>query len=142
GNSRVLLGLRHKGAANGFFNGEIEEAQLYDRALGADDVAASARSHGLGITSAAQMLSELTPEEGRERSQFLSELDTSRAALKDVLGTPQCYAANSRQPEMTFVLSRGDVEQKKEQVTAAGLSAVSTLPADFQLNADSPEQER
>jgi hypothetical protein len=32
-NARVLLGLRHTGASNGYLNGEIEEARLYGRAL-------------------------------------------------------------------------------------------------------------
>lgn len=38
GNTRILLGLRHKGAGRGFFAGEIEEARLYDRALTAEEV--------------------------------------------------------------------------------------------------------
>jgi hypothetical protein len=42
--SRVLFGLRHTGAANGYFKGEIEEARLYDRALNKAEVAASFES--------------------------------------------------------------------------------------------------
>ncbi len=142
GGARVLLGLRHTGADNGFLSGEIEEAQLYDRALSADEIAASARAHGLRVITPGQMLTALTAEEAQQRSRLLAEVETKQAALRAAAETPQCYAANSRQPEATFILSRGDVEQKKEQVTAAGLYAVSTLPADFGLSADSPEQQR
>jgi cytochrome c553 len=41
GDSRLLIGLRHTGAGNGFFAGNIYEARLYTRALSAEDIAAS-----------------------------------------------------------------------------------------------------
>ena len=41
GQARILLGLRHSGAANGFLEGEILEARLYDRALTPEQVRAS-----------------------------------------------------------------------------------------------------
>src|SRR5207247_8878202 len=42
--ARVLLGLRHTGAGNGYLAGDIDEARLYDRRLSAGEVAASLRS--------------------------------------------------------------------------------------------------
>jgi hypothetical protein len=41
GDSRVLIGLRHTGAGNGFFKGRIAEVRLYNRALTPAEIAAS-----------------------------------------------------------------------------------------------------
>lgn len=41
GDSRLLIGLRHAGASNGFFKGRIEEVRLYNRALTPEEVASS-----------------------------------------------------------------------------------------------------
>jgi hypothetical protein len=40
-NGTILMGLRHSGAANGYFEGEIEEARLYDRAFSPAEVTES-----------------------------------------------------------------------------------------------------
>jgi len=142
GEAHVLFGLRHTGAANGFLNAEIEEARLSDRALSAAEIAASAQSLGSHTVTAAQIVKELTSQERQDRSLLLAELEQQREALKAASETPKTYAANSRQPEPTFVLARGDVEKQREQVTAGGLSAISSLPADFALGANAPEAER
>ena len=140
--ARVLFGLRHTGAGNGFLEGEIEEAQLYDRALSAEEIAASARAHGAHVITHGQVQNALTPEDRQQRATLLADLESQRATLNEMSETPQTYAANSRQPEATFVLARGDVEKKKEPIIAGGLSAISSLPQDFGLRADAPEQER
>ena len=41
GDTRLLIGLRHSGARNGFFNGKIHEVRVYTRALSAEEIAAS-----------------------------------------------------------------------------------------------------
>ena len=41
GDTRLLIGLRHTNAGNGFFEGKIEEVRLYTRALSAGEIAAS-----------------------------------------------------------------------------------------------------
>ena len=64
GDSYVLIGLRHTGAGNGFFAGEVAEARLYDRALSAAEVAASFKA-GLAKVPAAEVLKALTPEQRR-----------------------------------------------------------------------------
>ena len=38
----MIFGMRHRGGGNNFLNGKIHRAQLYDRALGPDEIAASA----------------------------------------------------------------------------------------------------
>jgi hypothetical protein len=77
GAARVLLGLRHSGAKNGFLAGEIEEARLYDRALSAEEVAASFR-HG---TSASRPVA-LTAAQEKQRAALVRQLDERRAAAK------------------------------------------------------------
>jgi hypothetical protein len=139
--SHVLLGLRHTTAGNGFFAGQIEEARLYDRALTAEQVAASFRS-GVPVVSLDEILAALSSDERRQRQMLISELDEQRAALTAIAPVPQVYGANPRQPEPTFVLLRGDVEKKGEQVSAGGLSCVVASASDLALAADSPESER
>jgi len=76
--ARVLLGWRHKGAGNGFFTGEIEEARLYDRALTAEQVAASFRAGTPPFVSAEQITAALTPEQRKERQALTEKLTALR----------------------------------------------------------------
>jgi hypothetical protein len=139
--SHILFGLRHTGAGNGFFAGEIEEARLYDRALRAEEIAASFRA-GVPHVTAEQVVQAMTPDERRRREALAAELSSRRAALEALPSQALAYAANPGQPEPTIVLPRGDVEKPGEPVTPGGLSAVKTLPADFGLPADAPEGQR
>jgi hypothetical protein len=141
GESRVLLGLRHHGAGNGFLAGEIEEARLYARALSSAEVAASYRA---GVTRLApdRLLAALTPEQRGRRASLTAELAKKRAALQALPPVALAYAANAKQPGPTFLLVRGDVQKQREQLTAGALSAVRTLPADFGLPADGREGAR
>jgi hypothetical protein len=141
GKARVLLGLRHAGAADGFLAGEIEEARLYDRALGPDEVAASFRAGPLRLPPE-EVSRRLSPEERARREAIEAEISGLRAALEAMPRPPLAYAARSAPPGETFVLDRGDVERRKEPVTAGGLSAVREVSSDFGLAADAPEGER
>ncbi len=50
GDAQLLIGLRHTGAANGFFEGRIEEIRLYSRALSNQEIECSFREGPLGVT--------------------------------------------------------------------------------------------
>jgi hypothetical protein len=139
--SRVLLGLRHTGGGNAFLAGAIEEARLYDRALTAKEVAASFRA-GVESVPLADVLGALTREETQRRQQQLDEQARQRAALRELGPVPLAYAANPSQPETTFVLMRGDVEKRGEEVSAGGLSAVRSPSPEFGLAPDAPEAQR
>ena len=67
--SQVVLGLRHTGGGNAFLAGEIAEARLYDKALSADEVAASYKAGPLGI-ALEQALKYLPPDRLRERERY------------------------------------------------------------------------
>jgi len=139
GETRLLFGLRHTGAGNGFLAGEIEEARLYDRALTATDILASARA--LEVITPAELAKAMTYEERNQREALAAKAVKLRETLKAMPQVEQVYAAVSRQPEPTFILARGDVEKKKGQATAGGLSAVAGTP-DFGLPASEPETRR
>src|SRR5690606_31154910 len=62
GAAQVLFGLRHSPpGGHRHLSARIHAAHLYDRALSAEDVAASAQSGPTGV-SLAELLAELTPD--------------------------------------------------------------------------------
>lgn len=138
GSSRILFGLRHTGAGKGYFAGAIEEARLYNRALTAEDVAASFRFNSSAVSDE-EIVQALDPPQRQRRDQWLAERHRLRDQHKALTVTALAYAVNPTQPEPTFVLGRGDVEKKKEQVKAGGLAAVTRPASDFDLPFDAPE---
>jgi hypothetical protein len=137
----ILFGLRHRGAGNGFFAGEIEEARLYDRALTAPEVAASFRA-GVDGVPIEDLLAALTSEQRGQREKLLVTLETKQALLRQTEPVPMAYAANGVQPGPTHVLIRGDVEKKGPLVSAGGLSAVKEPSPEWGLAPDAPEGKR
>ncbi len=80
----VLFGLRHlPPGGDRFLKVSIDKARLYDRALTADEVAASARGNNLFVSDE-DLLLAMTPEQKKKRAAFNASLDQSRAALKQV----------------------------------------------------------
>ncbi|MEA3211898.1 MAG: hypothetical protein QOE70_4955 [Chthoniobacter sp.] len=77
--ARVLLGLRHAGAKNGYFAGEIEEARLYDRPLSAAEVAASFQVGPRPVIPQEQVLAALTPAQREARARLSGEIERLRA---------------------------------------------------------------
>lgn len=80
GSARVLLGMRHTGGGNPFFQGEIEEARLYARALAPQEIAASFQQ-GPGWVSAEQIAAAITPEQRQKIDAHRAEITTLRAEL-------------------------------------------------------------
>jgi hypothetical protein len=78
----------------------------------------------------------------QRREALTAQLAERRRALEALPRPPLAYAANSIQPEPTFVLARGDVEKQRELVSAGGLSAVKALSPEFGLSTDAPEGQR
>ncbi len=142
GTTRLLLGLRHHGAGNGFLGGEIKQASLYDRALSAEEIAASFRSAGVSIPQAevlASLSDSLRAEYENARLQMKKaheELEASKAAQEVT------YAGFRVQPPPTHLLRRGDVKSPGDIVTPGALSAIAGVNADFGLAADAPQAQR
>ncbi len=140
GKSQVVFGLRHGSAGgNRMLAGVIDRARLYDRALTADEVAASADPSK--FVSEADIEARLAPDVRAERRRLLEQ----QQELKSQSAEPrkrECYAVTPRQSDPSHLLLRGDTRQPAEVVSAGGVAAVAGLSADFQLAPDAPEGER
>ena len=141
GSARVLLGMRHTGGGKPFLTGEIKQAALYDRALSAEEVAASFRAAGLAIPQS-EILANLDAAQRAERELALSQIKRHRDALKAIKPLPVSYAGIRVQPAPTHNLRRGDVKSPREVVTPGGLSAIKEVDPDFNLTPDAPEAQR
>jgi hypothetical protein len=89
-----------------------------------------------------QVLKALSDSQRKQRGILLGELLKYRAAIQNMPPLALAYAANGGAAEQTFLLARGDVEKKRERVSAGGLSAIKTLSSDFGLDFDAPEAQR
>jgi hypothetical protein len=138
--AQVVFGLRHGSAGgNRMLAGVLDRARVYDRALTADEVAASADPNR--FVSDADIEARLAPTSRALRRQLLEQ----KEQLKKLSAEPlkhECYAVTSRQPEPSHLLLRGDTRQPSEVVAAGGVSAVGGVSADFQLPPDAPEGQR
>ena len=141
GSAHVLLGKRHTGGGKPFFTGEIKQAALYDRALSAEEVAASFRAAGLAIPES-EILARLNVAQRAERESALSQIKKHRQALEAIKPLPVSYAGTRVQPGPTHNLRRGDVRTPREVVTSGGLSAIIGVDSEFGLAADAPEAQR
>lgn len=141
GQSRIIFGLRHSlPGGNKFFSGSIDRAMLYDRALTAEEIAASA-----GVTpefvTREDIASRLTPSQQSRLAAIefeIAELKSQQERYRE----EKAYAITPKQPETTHRLARGNTAQPKEMVSAGGIASLKTLKADFGLGPDAPEAER
>ncbi|HKX60259.1 MAG TPA: DUF1553 domain-containing protein [Verrucomicrobiae bacterium] len=141
GQARVLLGMRHTGGSKPFLTGEIKEAAIYERALTPEEVAASYRAAGLSI-SRSEILDNLTKTQREGWEAARADLKSAREALGAIPPLPVSYAGTRIQPEPTKFLRRGDVRSPENVITAAGLSAVREVEAEFGLGPEAPEAQR
>ena len=121
--------------------GQIDEARLYGRALTAEEIERSFRA-GIHNLTRSEVVEELSDEERLQKDSLLEELSRQQADLEKVPPIPQVYAANSRQPGLTFIQSRGDPAKPGEQVLPGGLSALSAPSPEFGLEENAPEAQR
>lgn len=145
GKSQVIFGLRHGTEAGGnrMLKGTIATARLYDRALLADEVAASADSSNTFITEA-EIASRLSPDERSIRAGQQAELADLRSKHADASKTSpnKVYSAIATQPPPMKVHQRGSVSALGEEVAAAGLIAIRGPDPDFGLRPDAIESHR
>ena len=143
GKAHILLGMRHKGGGRPWLTGGIKLAALYDRALSAEEVAASFRTAGFSIPLA-EIVASLTPEQRTAREEALANIKRSRETLDAIKPPPVMvsYVGTRVQPAPTHRLKRGEVISPAEVVTPGALSAIVDLNPDFGLAADAPEAQR
>ena len=141
GKAQVTFGMRHSPAGgNRMLAGAIDRAQLYDRALTPEEVAASAEASSDYVNDAT-LAARLGVGERAERERLKQALARLRAEAA-LPAKKMCYAVAPRQPLPTRLLARGDSRQPGEVVAPGGLSAASGLSPDFHLPPDAPEGER
>lgn len=141
GQSHVIIGLRHKGAGNGFLRGGVRQAAIYDRALDPGEVRLAYRSGGKELARE-QVLAALSGAERAEHEKLSAQIKQTKRAIEAAGVSPVSYAGTRSQPAPTKRLVRGDVNSPAEVVTPGALSAVTTLKGDFDLPADAPEAQR
>lgn len=144
GETFILFGIRHQPVGgNRMFAGEIERAQLYDKALTSEEIAASA-----GVPSAPSdtvsdetLVARLSAKQLAER-QRLIRLITEVESEQKLLNGGATYAVLPRQPEATHVLSRGNPATPSEEVIPGGIHSVGEFFHDYDLPRDSNEGDR
>jgi mono/diheme cytochrome c family protein len=147
GKTVVAFGVRHEPAGgNRLLAGTIVQARLYDRALTAEEVAASAA--GGPFLTEAELLARLTPQARRQREGLrdrLASIAAERARLAGRLAgrlAEKVYAAVPQQPAVTHLLLRGQAASPADVVAPGGLAALARVRPDFGLPPDAPEAER
>ncbi len=143
GKSNVLFGLRHSPTGgNRMLSGAIDRAQLYDRALSAGEVAASAGVDSDYIPEG-ELLARMTDKQ-RERHQRirfeLGQLKTHAVRQK----SDRVYAVNpsGRPADVVRLLVRGNTTQPADLVSAGGVKALQNVEPDFGLQPDAPDNQR
>ncbi|MFO0945569.1 MAG: DUF1553 domain-containing protein [Planctomycetota bacterium] len=141
GDTQVVFGMRHgPPGGNKMLAGAIELARLYDRALTAEEIAASARTVAPSIREA-RIIARLSKESALERSRIQEEI----RRLDDLQKSPPrrlCYGVLPQQPGPTHVLLRGDTRSPAALVVAGGISSLRGVRSDFGLADNAPEGER
>ncbi|MEX2214777.1 MAG: DUF1553 domain-containing protein [Phycisphaeraceae bacterium] len=145
GKSQILFGLRHEEAGgNRHLSARIDRAQLYDRALEPNEVAASAGAVTDHVPEP-QLLAAMTAPQRTERNALKKEIDSigSRLASLQETGQPyKVYAVVPQNPGQTQVLRRGEVDAPGEVVAPGGLAAVPGLSSDFGLKPNASDADR
>jgi hypothetical protein len=144
GQNEVVFGVRHGTAGAGrMLAGAVSRARLYDRALSAEEIAATSGSPGNWV-SEAELVSELSAAQRSQRTKLKQQLATTRRQVTKLTTSRsyKVYAITARQPPPVHVLNRGDVTSRGELVSPAGIAAVSGTSPDFGLASNAPEAQR
>ena len=141
--TEVVFGLRHGTAAGGnrMFQGTIARARLYDRALTAAEVMASAQSGGVNVVTEADLAAHLSPEQREHRATLKRHIEQAQADL-DSHKPAKVWTVKPIGAATVKVLSRGDVRNGGETVAPRGLSAIQAIESDFGLAPDAADRER
>jgi len=141
GQAQVVFGMRHAPVGgNRMLAGAIHRAQLYDRALTAEEVATSAGAPNYFV-SEADVIAQMPPATAETRRTWSESLAALRKEQSVEPRSPT-YAVKPKQPDATHVLARGDTRAAGEVVSAGGVASLVGLTAEFGLSPDAPEAER
>ncbi|PHS11318.1 MAG: hypothetical protein COA78_09930 [Blastopirellula sp.] len=145
GSAQIIFGLRHGSAGgNKMLSGKIQRAQFYNRALSAEEVAASAGVADSNYISPKQLLIQMPKPIRNQFTAMQAELKKMLAEKKALTNIPplKMYTSVSSDPGVTKLLRRGSVADPGETVSPNGLSAVPGIAADFNLKPDAIDADR
>ncbi len=138
---QVAFGIRHAPpGGNRMLRGSIVKAQLYDRALNAEELAASYGVPSESI-SESEFTERLTPDQQINRTSLKFEISQLQT-LQNRWQERKVYAVTSKTPEQTHVLHRGQPSQPGELVEPGGTAAVAGLSPNFELPSDATDAAR
>jgi hypothetical protein len=141
GQARVLFGLRHSPPGGGkHLAGAIDAAQLYDRALTADQVRQSWKAGPEGIQESS-LQAALSSDEQRTWRLIEERLDQLREE-HDAIQPMSVYAAKPEPPGVSHLLIRGNTSSPAREVTPGGIASIGGISADFKLPSDAPDAAR
>ena len=141
GKAQIVFGLRHgQPGGNRMLAGAIDRAQLYDRALSAEEIAASAGVESSFVPEQ-ELVRRLTPVERERREHLRLEFEHLRKQKKRAVATV-IYAVVPREPGATHLLIRGNPASKGQVVAPGGVASLAGLSPDFGLPPDAPEAQR
>ncbi len=144
GQAHVVFGMRHAPAgSNKMLTGRILRANLYDTALGADAVAASAGVESSYVTEAA-IIAALTSEKQKQRTELeeqLAALQSERDKLQREAKT-KIYTVLPRNPGTMRVHIRGSVTNFGDEVVPGGIGSIVGVSGDFGLAKDASDADR
>ncbi|MBI2804218.1 MAG: DUF1553 domain-containing protein [Planctomycetes bacterium] len=137
----LLFGLRHSPVGgNKHLTGTILRAELYERALPADEIAALAGGSS-DYVSDAEIVSGLDEAMKKKRDALLRLM--AQAGAKQGMEAPaaRVYAVVPRVPEPTYLLNRGSLAEKGALLTPGGVASLK-VPDDFGLPANASDADR
>jgi hypothetical protein len=139
GKSQVIFGLRHgPPGGNRMLAGRIDRAALYDRALSADEVAASAGAVRTSI-STEEIDAELAEPTRTRRQQLANEVEQLAGEIA-AYRERKVFAVTPQAAPVAHLLIRGNPAQPGDVVPPAG---IAVLPgADLGLAPDASDADR
>ena len=144
GNTEIVFGLRHKPAgSNKHLTARVLQAAFYDRALSAEEVAASA-GNSAGYVSEQQLVEFLSEEKRNEREQLKTKISAA-TKVRDEINAKASLTMYTLTPgggATTNVLLRGDPDTPGEVVSPGAVTSVPGVSADFALPPEAPEADR
>ncbi len=141
GESQIIFGIRHYPASgNKHLAGAIERANFYDRALTADEVAASAGTISTYVSD--EQINRQLSAEQRDRRRDLKQQLTTITEQITRLKEAKVFAVTPQEAPVSHLLVRGNPQQKAGVVSPAGLSAIKSIDGSFGLSPDAPDAER
>ena len=142
GQAQLLFGLRHSPpGGNRFVSAQFDRVALYDRALTADEVAASA-GVASDFISEEQIVEALSPQQHAQRAEWVFEAEHLRQQIARAQATTVYAAKPEPHPEVMHVMLRGNPATPGEVASPGGVAAVVGEAADFGLPESATDTDR